>query len=65
MIVHTGWGERYHDRERYLGRPAGQALPSNDTQHLHFPGVGSQAAQLLLYKSIQAPQHTLLILFVV
>jgi len=35
-----------------LGYPAGLNLPENDTEHLHFPGIGEQAARLLVSRQV-------------
>lgn len=42
VLVRTGWAARWPDRARYLGT----ATPG-DTEHLHFPGVGQEAAEWL------------------
>ena len=39
-------------RVKYLGYPAGLDLPENDTEHLHFPGIGDQAAGLLVARQV-------------
>jgi kynurenine formamidase len=39
VLVRTGWAQRWTDRARYLGTDA-----PGDTAHLHFPGVGEEAA---------------------
>jgi kynurenine formamidase len=48
VVVHTGHGRLYGDKKRYLGRPSGETFPDNDTDHLHFPGVSSEAATWLV-----------------
>jgi len=42
VLVRTGWDRFWSDRARYLG----DATPG-DTSHLHFPGVGAEAAAWL------------------
>ncbi|XP_023345492.1 uncharacterized protein LOC111714553 [Eurytemora carolleeae] len=53
LIVHTGRGNLYTNRVKYLGYPAGLNLPENDTEHLHFPGIGEQAARLLVSRQVK------------
>ena len=48
VVVHTGWGRLYSDRDRYLGRPEAARLPEDDVEHLHFPGVSPEAAEWLV-----------------
>lgn len=48
VVVHTGWGRLYSNRDRYLGRPEDVTLPEDDVQHLHFPGVSPEAAEWLV-----------------
>ena len=45
LLLRTGWGERWPDRERYLGtaRTGPEAVPE-----LHFPGLGPDAARWLV-----------------
>ncbi|MGD2071373.1 MAG: cyclase family protein [Gemmatimonadota bacterium] len=45
LLLRTGWGERYGDREAYLGTAltGPEAVPE-----LHFPGLDPQAARWLL-----------------
>lgn len=45
LLVRTGWGSRWSDRTAYLGTPltGPDAVPE-----LHFPGIGSEAAQWLV-----------------
>lgn len=45
VLVHTGWASRYGDRSAYLGtdRTGPEAVA-----HLHFPGLGPEAAQWLV-----------------
>jgi len=48
VIVRTGQGRFYNNRTLYFGRPEGIQVPENDTEHLHFPGVGDDAARWLV-----------------
>lgn len=43
VLMYTGWGKRWPDRERYLG----SATPS-DAKTLHFPGFSKDAAEFLI-----------------
>lgn len=43
VLMYTGWGKRWPDRERYLG----SATPS-DAKTLHFPGFSKEAADFLI-----------------
>lgn len=45
LLLRTGWGERWPDRERYLGTSLSgpEAVP-----HLHFPGLHPDAARWLV-----------------
>lgn len=49
VLVRTGWADRWPDRKRYLGddRPG-------DASHLHFPGIGRAAAELLVARRVAA-----------
>ncbi len=49
VLVRTDWSERWPDRERYLG----DATPG-DASNLHFPGIGEDAAKLLVERQIAA-----------
>ncbi|XP_006822650.1 uncharacterized protein LOC100369881 [Saccoglossus kowalevskii] len=42
LMVYTGWGSRWPDKERYLG------TATNDMTMLHFPGVHPNASQWLV-----------------
>ena len=42
VLVHTGWGRFWGDRLKYFGSEA-----ADDTAERHFPGIGSDAAELL------------------
>lgn len=45
LLLYTGWGARWPDKERYLGTTLSgpEAVP-----HLHFPGVHPEAARWLV-----------------
>jgi kynurenine formamidase len=49
VLVRTDWSERWPDRARYLG----DATPG-DVSNLHFPGIGADAAELLVEREIAA-----------
>ncbi len=49
VLVRTGWAERAHDRARYFGTDQ-----PDDEKHLHFPGVGEDAARLLVARKVAA-----------
>lgn len=51
VLFRTGWGERWPDRARYLGTTATGAAA---VPQLHFPGVDSAAARLLLEREVDA-----------
>ena len=42
VLIRTGWARHWTDRARYLG-----STTPGDTAHLHFPGVGAEAASWL------------------
>jgi kynurenine formamidase len=42
VLVHTGWGKFWPDKKQYMGSDV-----PGDTAHLHFPGIGRDAAQWL------------------
>lgn len=48
VIVHTGHGRLYHNRTAYLGYPENLEVADKDTENLHFPGVGEEAARWLV-----------------
>ena len=48
VILHSGRGRYYGDKEKYLGRPEDLQLAEDDVAHLHFPGVSPAAAQWLV-----------------
>ena len=43
VLVRTGWGRFWPDKKRYLGSDV-----PGDTAHLHFPGIGRDAAEWLV-----------------
>jgi kynurenine formamidase len=49
VMIRSGWGKRWPDRRQYLGddRPG-------DASNLHFPGIGEDAARLLVARQIAA-----------
>lgn len=51
VLIHTGWGTRWPDRLRYLGtsKTGPEAVPE-----LHFPGIDSAAARLLVQRGVRA-----------
>jgi kynurenine formamidase len=49
FLLRTGWSERWPDRKRYLGDDT-----PGDASHLHFPGYGKEAAELLVSRGVAA-----------
>ena len=47
VLVKTGWASRWPDAKTYLGSEV-----AGDTSNLHFPGVSSEAAQVLVDRGI-------------
>ncbi len=47
VLVHTGWGQFWPDKEDYLGTGA-----PGDVQNLHFPGVSQMAARALASRRV-------------
>lgn len=47
FLVHTGWGKYWPDKKAYLGSDT-----PGDTANLHFPGIGRDAAELLVTRKI-------------
>ncbi len=45
LLLRTGWGSRWGDRERYLGTPL---MGPEAVADLHFPGLAPQTAQWLV-----------------
>jgi kynurenine formamidase len=43
VLVRTGWGRFWPDKKQYLGSDV-----PGDTDHLHFPGIGRDAAEWLV-----------------
>jgi kynurenine formamidase len=43
VLVRTGWGAYWKDRERYFG-----SAEAGDTANLHFPGVAAETASFLV-----------------
>src|SRR5688572_24589628 len=43
VIMHSGWGQRWPDKKRYLGTDV-----AGDVANLHFPGFGKDAAEFLV-----------------
>jgi kynurenine formamidase len=43
VLLRTGWSARWPDRKRYLGDDT-----PGDASHLHFPGFGKEAVELLV-----------------
>ena len=44
VVFRTGWGKYWPDRQQYLG--------GGDIDHLHFPGIARDAAELLVQRKI-------------
>lgn len=49
VLVRTGWADRWPDRKAYLGDDT-----PGDASRLHFPGVGADAAKLLVERNVAA-----------
>jgi kynurenine formamidase len=49
VLVRTGWGARWPDRKSYLGDDT-----PGDASHLHFPGIGGDAARELVRRQVAA-----------
>jgi kynurenine formamidase len=47
VLVHTGWGRFWPDRRRYMGTDK-----AGDVAGLSFPGISSQAAELLAQRRV-------------
>ncbi len=47
VIFRTGWGKYYPDRKQYLGSDV-----PGDIEHLHFPGLAKDTAELLVQRKI-------------
>jgi len=46
-LVRTGWGKFWPDKKRYMGTDV-----KGDSAHLDFPGIGADAAKLLVTRGI-------------
>ncbi len=49
VLVRTGWAARWPDRKAYLGDDT-----PGDASHLHFPGIGGEAARALVRRQVGA-----------
>jgi kynurenine formamidase len=49
VLLRAGWGSRWPDRLRYLGDDK-----PGDASHLHFPGLGEDAARALVARQVAA-----------
>ena len=47
VLIRTGWGRYWPDKKHYLGSDT-----PGDTEHLHFPGISGQAAELLAARKV-------------
>jgi kynurenine formamidase len=47
VVFRTGWGRYWPDRKQYLGSDV-----PGDVDHLHFPGVTQEAAQVLVQRKV-------------
>ncbi len=47
VLIRTGWGMRWPDAEAYLGNAA-----RGDASDLHFPGIGPEAARILVERGV-------------
>jgi len=47
VLFRTGWGKYWPDRKQYLGSDV-----PGDIDHLHFPGIAKDAAELLVRRKI-------------
>jgi kynurenine formamidase len=43
VLMFTGWGKRWPDKQRYLG-----TMTPSDATSLHFPGFSKEAAEMLV-----------------
>jgi len=51
VIMRSGYGLKYGDKPAYLGWPPGtEKTNPKDTENLHFPGFGGDAAKWLVEK---------------
>ncbi len=49
VLIRTGWSERWPDKKRYLGDDT-----PGDASDLHFPGIGEDAARVLVERRVAA-----------
>ena len=49
VLLRTGWASRWNDPARYLG-----STKPGDASDLHFPGLGKEAAALLVARGVDA-----------
>ena len=47
VLFRTGWGKFWPDRKQYLGSDV-----PGDVEHLHFPGIGKDAAEVLVKRGV-------------
>ncbi len=47
VVFRTGWGKFWPDRKQYMGSDV-----KGDVDHLHFPGISREAAELLVQRKI-------------
>lgn len=47
VVLRTGWGKYWPDRKQYMGSDV-----PGDIDHLHFPGIAKDAAELLVRRKI-------------
>ena len=46
VLLYTGQSKFYDDENKFFGREEGFTYP--DTEHIHFPGFSSEAAEWLV-----------------
>ena len=47
VLFRTGWGKYWPDRKQYMGSDA-----PGDVEHLHFPGLSKETAELLVKRGV-------------
>jgi len=47
VVFRTGWGKRWPNKKEYLGSDV-----PGDIDHLHFPGISKEAAELLVTRKV-------------
>ncbi len=47
VVFRAGWGKYWPDRKQYMGSDA-----PGDVEHLHFPGLSKEAAELLVKRGV-------------